>query len=247
MPRATSSPTPAIAPTEPAKYVKYLGECLEIYGQVLDMKAKLKKIEGLDRAKLLDQLVEAYDKLNNESDNVAGLGQRDHRAGHGQQGRAEEQVRVSRPAGRVRQAEGHGKLDEAKAAVEKAVAMTGISGEQKQDAYFAQGECFYMSKDFAGLVACLKKGVEAAPDSAKAANLKGMIARFAKQAEAQEAVAKLKADLEKATGLDRAKLLDRLIDAYARLDALVPGPNRSEELRSVPARSSRWTPTTRLG
>jgi len=109
------------------------------------------------------------------------------------------------------------KWEEAKAAVEKALALPGVSGEQKQDAYMNEGEICYMQQDLVGVVACLNKAVDAAPDKPQVARLKSMVQRFKPIAEAQESIPKLKAGLAKAQGLDRAKLLDQLIEAYAKM------------------------------
>ena len=75
-------------------------------GRVLKMKQELAEAKGLDRAKLLDQLVDAYVKLNNETDQLQDLERGDRRPGRGQQGRAEEQAPVPHFHGRVRRAEG---------------------------------------------------------------------------------------------------------------------------------------------
>ncbi len=56
----------------PDPYLKLLAELPKIYENVEAMKGKLDKAQGLDRAKLLDQIVEGYDKLGNESDEVPG-------------------------------------------------------------------------------------------------------------------------------------------------------------------------------
>ena len=95
--------------------------------------------------------------------------------------------------------------------------MPGITGEQKQDAYMAKCECCFGQGDFVGVVASLKKGIEAAPDSDQAKQFKSIIERFKPMAEAQETIVKLKTDLKEAKGLDRAKILDKLIDAWEKL------------------------------
>ncbi len=57
-------------PYGPEKYMVQLGKFSRIYQGILAMKAALEKSHGLDRAKLLDQLIAAYDKLNNPADDV---------------------------------------------------------------------------------------------------------------------------------------------------------------------------------
>ena len=62
--------------------------------------------------------------------------------------------------------------------MEKALALPGVSGEQKQDAYMNEGEICYMQQDLVGVVACLNKAVDAAPDNPQVARLKSMVQRF---------------------------------------------------------------------
>ena len=73
------------------------------------------------------------------------------------------------------------------------------------------------SRKTSGLIACLKKGIEAAPEGPKAAQMKGVMQRFAPMAEALETIAKIKPELEKAEGIERAKILDQLIEAYSKV------------------------------
>jgi tetratricopeptide (TPR) repeat protein len=73
-----------------------------------------------------------------------------------------------------------------------------------------------MRRDFAGAVACLRKAVDAAPKGPNSRWLNTMIGRLKPIAEAQETIATLKAALPKAKGIQRAKLLDGLIEAYGK-------------------------------
>jgi len=47
----------------PEGYIKQLSEFLDVYAQVVKMKHDRDRAEGLDRAKLLDKLVDAQTKL----------------------------------------------------------------------------------------------------------------------------------------------------------------------------------------
>ncbi len=205
-------------PGGPEEYVKELRDLVKTYEDVVAIKPQLEKAEGLDRAKLLDQLVDAYDKLGNESDDIAKWSAEivtldsENKAGL----KTKYQFRVLMAEAAKLMADK--KFDEAKAAFDKALAVSPITPEQKQDAYIAQGEAFFRLKDFAGLVACLKKAQEAAPDSPKAEQIKQMLERFKDIGEMQEAVVKIKADLKKAEGIERAKLLDQLVDAQGKLN-----------------------------
>jgi thioredoxin-related protein len=217
-------------PGGPEEYLKHLTEFVTAHETIVRMRAELANVQGLDRAKLLDQLIEAYGKLENESPDIKTWSEEiialdaDNKAGL----KVKYQFRqLLAEAGGLKES---GKFDEAKAVYDKALALEGISGELKQNAYFDQGECFFNSKDFVGVVACLKKAAEAAPDSSKAANLQAMIQRFSPAAEAQEEVAKIKGQLDPAQGLDRAKLLDRMIDARTKLAQVIPDQELAQDV-----------------
>jgi thioredoxin-related protein len=216
-------------PGGPEEYLKHLAEFVTAHETIVRMRTELAGVQGLDRAKLLDQLIEAYAKLENEHSDIKTWSEEivaldaENKAGL----KVKYQFRQL-----LAEAEGlkrNRKFDEAKAAYDKALALPGISGELKQDAYFDQGECFFNSRDFVAVVACLKQAVEAAPDSSKAANIQTMLQRFAPMAEGQEAVAKIKTELEAAQGVDRAKLLDQLLDARTKLSQSMPDPDLAQD------------------
>jgi len=209
-------------PGGPEEYLKHLAEFVTAQETIVQMRAQLAAVQGLDRAKLLDQLIEAYAKLENEhpdikawSDEIVSL-DGDNKAGL----KIKYQFRqLLAEADGLKQER---KFDEARAAYDKALALPGVSGQQKQDAYFNQGECYFYAKDFVAVVRCLKQAAEAAPDSDKVAAIQSMSQRFAPLAEGQEAIAKLKTELASAQGLDRAKLLDQWLQARAKLSESFP-------------------------
>ena len=53
-------------PGGPAEYLKHLAACVEMYQGFVKMKAQLEGLSGLDRAKLLDRLVDTGLQLNND-------------------------------------------------------------------------------------------------------------------------------------------------------------------------------------
>ena len=81
----------------------------------------------------------------------------------------------------------------------------------------AQAECFLATKDYIGFVACLKKVIDEDPEDPKIESLKRAVLTYGPLAEKQEAIVKIKAELEKTEGLDRAKLLDKLVEAQESL------------------------------
>jgi hypothetical protein len=214
----------------PEKYVKELNGLIKTYGEVVALKATLEKLADLDRAKTLDQIVLGYDKLNTGDDDVAKYSAEivtldpDNKAGL----KLKYAFRILlADAKKLREAK---KYADAKAACEQAADLAGITAEQQQEAYFAEGECCFGTHDFGGLVALLKKARDLAPHSAKAKEIEPMLKRFEPVADAQETVAKLKPELEKSQGLDRAKLLDQLIEAQTTLSQFIPAPRHADEI-----------------
>lgn len=203
-------------------YLKHLGAMRTAYQNLLAMKAKLPKAVGLDRAKLLDQMIEAYDQLGRETDEIAAWTTEilkldtDNKAGL----KIKYQFRTSlSEAAKLKR---EGQLDDALATLDKALALTGLTGPQRQRAYLSRAECLFNKKDFSGLIASLDKALAAAPDSPDVSRIRLSMDRFRAPAEAQEAVAKVNAALKDARGIERAKLLDRLIDARTELAQFVP-------------------------
>ena len=207
----------------PKEYLKQLAEFSKIYQNLLVLKAKLDKTHGLDRAKLLDQIVESYQKLGNESEEIADWSKEiialdpDNKAGL--------KVKYEFPltlAEAEKLLQG-GKSDEAREVVDKALALKGVSAEMRQQGYMLKGQISLAEKKFVDVVATLKLAKEAAPESQAAARIDALIMQFSKVAQTQEAADKLEAGLAKTEGTDRAKLLDKLIAAKQKLLPFDPG------------------------
>ncbi len=201
----------------PEKYMAHLGEFSKIYDGVLKTKSELEKAKGLDRAKLLDQLVAAYDKLSNPTDDLKDWSKEiveldaDNKAGLKNKYECRLAIMEAEQLGADK------KYAEAIETLDKALEISGITGEQKQNIYFIQGQYQNVQKDLAATLACLKKALEAAPESEKAERIKGLIKSIAPSVEAQEFIAKNLDSVEKAEGLDRAQLLDQIIEANSKL------------------------------
>ncbi len=213
----------------PEPYLKQLTEFSTIYQNVLALKAKLDKTQGIERAKLLDQIVEGYQKLHNESKEVAVWSKEiialdpDNKAGL--------KVKYEFPLAlsEVQELVKADKADEAKAALDKALALKGVPGEMRQQGYLLKVQIAFSEKKLSDAVAALKLAKEAAPDSPMAKRIEAGIKQFSKIAEAQEEANKLEAGLDKVTGLDKAKLLDKLIDAKQKLVQVDPEARASIE------------------
>jgi thioredoxin-related protein len=239
----------------PEKHVKHLTKFVDAHEDIVKLTKELPKAKGLDRAKLLDKLIDDYVALNNEIDEIPAWDKEivkldaDDKAGL----KAKHQFRIYMAefsalaeSGKLAEAKAvadkmlalprlsaQQQLDvylglsqayqasrqfaEASAAVDKALAVPGISTEQKQDAYFAKCICTYGQGDFVGVVACAKKGMEIDPKSEQAKRLTDVIDQVKPMAEAQESIGKLKAEQANLKGIDRAKTLDKLIEAWEKV------------------------------
>ena len=75
-------------------YLKDLADLMKTYESLAGLRAQLPTAAGLDRAKLLDQLIDAYNKLGNQIGEIAGWRKEIVALDSRQQGRAEAKVRV---------------------------------------------------------------------------------------------------------------------------------------------------------
>ena len=198
-------------PGGPEKYVEHLADLAKTYEIVKAMKQGLEKSEGIARAKLLDQIIDASEKLGNDDDELVAWTKEivkldpDNKAGL----KTKYEFRIL--MAEFENLKEQGNAREAQAALDKALALSGISNEQKQKAFMAKGELCFMNRDFAGIEINIKKAIEAAPKTEEAKQCELLLTRFKPIFEAQANIAKVKTKLEKATGVDRAKLLDELI------------------------------------
>ena len=216
----------------PEAYVKQLNEFGRyLHKNIGKMKQELADAKGLDRAKLLDKIVDGYAKLKNESGELAGWSKEivaldpDNKAGL----RVKHEFRMLMAEKANELKEGH-KYKDAAATLNKAVALDGATSAQKQTAYMAKAELCFMQKDFAGVVECAENMIKADPKGLLAAQGKALLKQYKPMAEAQETVARLKKELEKSEGVERAKLLDQLVDALPKLGPLTMDPGRARDI-----------------
>ena len=148
------------------KYLQQLAEFTEIYHRVLQMKIELERVKSLDRARLLDQLVDAYVKLNNENDETGAWSREiialdaENKAGL----KHKHEFRVLLAEAKTLLFEERN-VPEGRALVAKALAMPGLAGDQIQEADFLLGVSWLFDKDWQQGIDCLKKAVDAAPKS----------------------------------------------------------------------------------
>jgi thioredoxin-related protein len=219
-------------PDGPEKYVKHLKAFVEAYGDIVKMKQEAEKAQGLDRVKAYDKVVEAYTaKLNNpDGDAVVALSKQivaldpDNKSG------LKSKHEFVLLMAEFNELKDQRKLVEAKAVADKLLALPGVASEQRQSACMPLCEFFFGQGDFVTLVACLKKGIEAGPDSPQANQFKTILKQFQPMADAQQAVVKLKVELDTVKGLDRAKVLDKLVEAQSKLASVSRGGGAGQDI-----------------
>ncbi len=148
-----------------------------------EIKAKLDDAQGLERAKLLDELIEAtqealHGSMIEEMKEIVSL-DADDAAGLKSKYALKSQMLA------VSQAQRAGEFDKAETMYKEIIATFDPQGEQLQDLYFQWGEIKFRQNDKPGIVALLTKALEAAPDSDTAPRLKSMIKRFSPKEEAE--------------------------------------------------------------
>jgi len=214
----------------PQDYLNELSGDIKTHKEIVALKKKLDHVAGLDRAKLLDQIVMDYDALGAENDDVAKYSAEivtldpDNKTGL----KLKYMFRTLMAEANALAAERN--IDAARAAYEKAADLPGIKGKRKQTAWFAEGECCFNAQQFGRALACMSKAREAAPDGPKAGDIDEAVKRYAPLAEAQKAVNRLTAEADAAKGLERARLLDQLVDAQFKFGQLSPAERRPQEI-----------------
>ncbi|MFZ1933118.1 MAG: thioredoxin fold domain-containing protein [Thermoguttaceae bacterium] len=165
----------------PEEYVKHLAAFIDAYGDVVKMMKEVEKLQGVDRAKLLDKIAEVYtNKLDNgDSDEVLTMSK---------------EIVALDPDNK-----------------------SGLKPKHQFNLVTAEFEGLREKMKFVEAVARLKKGVEEIKEGPQVSKLKQSIKDLQPMADAQETIAKLKPELATAKGVDRAKILDKLVDACDKL------------------------------
>ncbi|MGA2253448.1 MAG: thioredoxin family protein [Thermoguttaceae bacterium] len=188
-------------PGGPENYIKQLTGLMKTYESLAGLRTQLPTATGLDRAKLLDQLIDAYHKLGNEigeivgwrkevvtldSDNKAGLKRKYEFRVYVDD--AQKALSAARPA-------------VAEAAIDKALALSELNPQQIQRATIVKSNCCLARKDYQASLDCLRKAFDAAPKGESADTLKALIQRSEKLLESQKAK---KADAKASPQMDSA-------------------------------------------
>ncbi len=215
--------------SSPEKYMESLAKLVKLHDRFVEMQGELAKAEGLDRAKLLDRMIDVAAELGKDgektqpwmkeiitldSENKAGL-------------KLKYEVRLAMDeATRLMRL---GKFAGARAEIEKVLAMPDLTSQQKQDALYAEAQLSQRTqKDLPAVVAAMQQALDAAPDGSKAAQIKATITYLATMVKNEETAVKAKTELDKAEGPDRLKLLDDAIQAYTKANYRIGGTDQTK-------------------
>jgi thioredoxin-related protein len=217
------------------KYLARLADVPNVWQAVLKMKSELEGAKGIDRAKLLDHLVDAYEKkLSNPIDELQAWGKEiieldaDNAAGLKNKYVCRGILAKAEKLGSAR------KFADAVAALEKALTLDGIPAEQKQEVLYQQGMFQFQLKEFAAALDTMKKASEVEADTDLTPQIKGRLNVFTTVVQRQADMAKDMESLDKTEGIDRAKLLDKLIQANSMLQMYGAA-------KATPAETNKWT------
>ena len=188
----------------PEDFLKNMSDFAHTHRAIVALRKKLDHAEGIERAKVLDQIVMDYEQNGIENDDTAKYSAeivsldpdnanglklkyqfRILMAGTKMFGRAE----YCRSPGRLRKGRG---------------GVRGLKGKGKQTAWFAEAQCDFDAQQFVRALACLKRARDVAPSGPKVADIDKAMIRYKPLAEEKQAIVKLTADADAAQGLDRA-------------------------------------------
>jgi tetratricopeptide (TPR) repeat protein len=79
------------------------------------------------------------------------------------------------------------KLDEAHAALDKALALPGLAGEQLQEVQLVKATCHASNQEFQKSLDCCQKALEAAPESPRARMARSLMQRAQAELDRQKA------------------------------------------------------------
>jgi thioredoxin-related protein len=162
-------------------YLTHLEELQKNEQQKVALLSDLKGATGLNRAHILDKLIQATDAREWESlldemqeiisldaDGTAGLKDKYYILSKTMEADAKTNDKA---------------FAEAEAIFENLIAETAPEGEVLQDIYYKWGRIKYLQEDYKGVVALLEKALAAAPESKRAKPIQQMIKRFSQSIE----------------------------------------------------------------
>lgn len=162
----------------PEAYVKALAEFRTARDNRAKLMARINDVKGLDKAELLDELVEntAPDMQGDLVEQMKEIVALDADGQAGLRGKYELKVGMMDAMGQLQSQE----YDKAIGTFQAMLKELDPQGEARQDLLFAMGEPYFHLEKTDKVVEVLEEALAAAPDSERAAGIKQMIERFSK-------------------------------------------------------------------
>lgn len=215
----------------PDELAKDMTSFTKVHNEILELKAKLSTLHGLERVKVLDRIVTDYDENGVENDDVDKYSAEivaldsDNKTGL----KLKYQFRVLMAEARMLSEQG--KVADAKADYEKAAALPALKGNEKQSAWFSEARCCINAQQFRRAVDCLDKAREAAPQGPDVAAIDMALKKCKPLAETQQTVIDLLAQADAAQGVDRARALDKLVEAQVKFGQQTPAERHPQQIQ----------------
>ena len=214
----------------PHEFMKDMTGFVTTHDEIVAMKRKLHHVDGLDRAKLLDEHRNGLRRARRLNDDTANYNAEIITLDPDSKPSLKLKYTFRALMAEANSLSNDKKFAAARATYEKAAELPGLKGKRKQQAWFAEAECCASAQEFRRAVALLNKARDAAPDGPKVADIDAALKRATQLSETQQAVDHLALEAESAHGLRRAKALDRLIDAKIALGELLPEERHPQEI-----------------
>ncbi len=216
----------------PEELTKDMTSFAKTHMEILELQAKLATLNGLERAKVLDRIVTDYQENGVENDDVDKYSAEivaldpDNKTGL----KLKYQFRVL--MAEARKLSEQGKVAAAKADYEKAAALPGLKGNEKQSAWLSEARCCINAQQFRRAVDCLNKAREAAPQGPDVADIDTALKKCKPLAETQQTVVDLMAQADAAQGVDRARALDKLVEAQVKFAQQTPAERHPQQIQT---------------
>lgn len=216
-----------------AAFARFLQGTLATHERVVEMKSRLGSLTGIERARLLDTIVETSERIGGDAveferlrDELLALDlsaaadlKRKHLFRKGMT-TAVGLLRAKKPL-------------EAKVAYDRVLAMADLTADQKQEALIAQGGCYVATKEYDRVCEILERARDAAPTSYRVKFIDSKFKELAPPAAAQRSLRKANDAMAGAVGVERAKALDRIVEARKVLIGFVSDPNYATTINEL--------------
>jgi thioredoxin-related protein len=206
-------------PDGPQKYLERIGNFARLHESVVQMKSKLTNVQGPDRIRLLDQLIDACRVLQSSVADQLTWGKEIVALDPENKTGLKKKYGLWIPTTEAGYLMGEKRPAEAVAVLDRALEIPGLTDQQKLDLYSSKLECYERMPDYVGMISCMKKASKLQGNSSKVSYFLNNLSFFAPKAEAQATIERVEPKLDKAVGIERGKLLNQLIDAYQAVNS----------------------------